>query len=411
SARPDDPGSLERGGSKPVHRSRQRVGREPDRPSGAPTFGCATQRAECGVRGARARVLPGRHLGRPDGPGDALRILQRLRLGLAGNGAGRRLRRLGAREHRRPRPLPRGGATAGRQGGGTPRSRRPVDGRARPRGRRGARQELVITPGHDEGHEFWPPPGWGRRVVWALTAILLAVCALVAFRVLSIDTLALSTKTLLVLFMLLPLPLCFVLVRAYTRMLEDERVKALSEAWLRCENGYVGTPEYQQAQAESTEAALFADRLRIFYDRMQGYVLQQHPELAELYLAIRKIAVREGPAADDKDNFPAEWVAMAARSLAAIELRMAGLNRRAYTLPVFFFAFAYMAGLILMLPAFEMFEAEVVPHWANVTLSFVNTTVVLPLMVVQAGYLGGAAFAAFTIISRVLNRDINPRLF
>ena len=269
----------------------------------------------------------------------------------------------------------------------------------------------MITPGPDDTPQPWPLEGWGHRVVWALTAILLVLCGLIAFRICSVATLGPSTRTLLVLFMLLPLPLCFVLVRAYTRMLEDERVKALSEAWARCENGYVGTPEYREAESESKEKVAFADRLRIFYDRMQGYVLQRHPELAELYLALRKIAVRESASADDKDIFPAEWVAAAARSLAAMELRMAGLNRRAYTLPVFFFAFAYLAGLILMLPAIEMFEAEVVPHWANLTLNFGATTVALPLMVVQAGYLGGAAFAAFTIISRVLNRDITPRLF
>jgi len=244
-----------------------------------------------------------------------------------------------------------------------------------------------------------------------LTAILLLICGVIAFRVFSIPTLGPSTKMLLVLFMLLPLPLCFVLVRAYTRMLEDERVKALSEAWARCENGYVGTPEYREAEVESQATTVFADRLRIFYDRMQGYVLQRHPELAELYLALRKIAVREAASADDKDIFPAEWVVAAARSLAAIELRMSGLNRRAYTLPVFFFAFAYLAGLILVIPALEMFEAEVIPHWANLTLSFGDKTVALPLTVVQAGYLGGAAYAAFTIISRVLNRDITPRLF
>jgi hypothetical protein len=257
------------------------------------------------------------------------------------------------------------------------------------------------------------PPRWGQRVVWTLTAVLLVVCGLIAYRVFSITALGDSTKTLLVIFILLPLPLCFVLVRAYTRMLENDRVKVLTEAWARCENGYVGTPQYQKAGAdiESQPGATFADRLRILYDHMREYVLARHPELAELYLALRKIAVRQAASADDKDTFPATWVVAAARSLAGIELRMSGLNRRAYTLPIFLFAFAYLAGLILMLPAIEMFEAEVVPHWMNLTLNFGNTTIALPLIVLQAGYLGGAAYAAFTIISRVLNRDIAPRLF
>jgi hypothetical protein len=267
----------------------------------------------------------------------------------------------------------------------------------------------VRTPGAEDTRQPWPPPGWGSRVVWALTAILLLVCGVIAFRVFSIPTLGPSTKTLLVIFTLLPLPLCFVLVRAYTRMLEDERVKALSEAWVRCDNGYVGTPQYREAEAESESRPEAA--LRIFYDHMQRYVLERHPEMADFYLALRKIALHEGASADDEDISPAEWVAAAARSLAAIELRMSGLNRRAYTLPVFLFAFAYLAGLTLMLPAIEMFEAEVIPHWANLTLNFGTTTVPLPLMVLQAGYLGGAAYAAFTIISRVLNRDITPRLF
>ena len=173
--------------------------------------------------------------------------------------------------------------------------------------------------------------------------------------------------------MLLPPLLCFVIVRVYTRMTEGERAKTVlirqqrrvSFAWLRP------------------------------LGRLLGFRQETY----------------EGTGADDQ-TITAYDMARDARDQAQLESRTAGLQRRAYTLPVFFFSFAYLGGLILMLPTLYLLRDPGVPALpTRVSLDIGGAEVLVPLIVLQAGFLGGAAYTAFAIITRLLNRDITPRLF
>ena len=239
---------------------------------------------------------------------------------------------------------------------------------------------------------------------YALGILLVVVYGLLAVRVMVIGNLDSTTKALLLIFALLPPPLCFLLVRVYTQMIEDERVKTLSDAWARCEDEFVTTGEYEKAQhlIQDTSAHPGEEGNRIFLDCARHFVLQRHPTLADLFLGLR-----EGPKTRIEEVFSADRVMKVAKELARVEIRTAGLNREAYNLPILFFAFAYLGGLPLVFPLFEP-HAALAPLLAGLVLT---DKITVPLMVFQTGFLGGGAYAAFNLISRFLRRDIAPRLF
>lgn len=254
-----------------------------------------------------------------------------------------------------------------------------------------------------------------------MAVLLIVIFGFVAARIVAMSDLIWHTKGLLVVFLLLPPPLCFLLVRTYTQMIEDERVKALSGQWGRCESEFVHSAEAAKAghaieddaqarpvvaeTAEARHAIEEARHRRQYLLAMGNFVLKRHPALADLFLG-----VREGASAGLADFTP-ELVGEVARHLARTEIRSAGLNRSAYDLPILFFSFAYFAGVSLVLPFVESYVAQIagVPSVPKTEVHVEAFSV--PLMVFQLGFLGGGAYTAFNVISRFLARDISPRLF
>lgn len=243
-------------------------------------------------------------------------------------------------------------------------------------------------------------------IIWLLIAFVAAIYVFVGVRVLHVDLYP-STKALLLIFMILPTPLGLVLVRAFTQMMEDERVKDLTDAWGECERGYIASQDYETAkeQIKTLGNSTPEQRRDIIYRCMRSYVFRRHPALAELYVRIRE--ARAGGSGGHVDH-----VMTIARDLARQEMRMAGLHRAAYDLPILFFSFAYLAGLSLVLPLMEQYGSPTPPAPLDLKLPLApTTTVTIPLVVMQVGFVGGAAYAAFNVVSRFLSRDITPRLF
>ena len=253
-----------------------------------------------------------------------------------------------------------------------------------------------------------------------MAVLLIVIFGFVAARIVAMSDLMWHTKGLLVVFLLLPPPLCFLLVRTYTQMIEDERVKALSVHWARCESEFVHSADAAKAGqaieydaqarpvvADTAEARQAEDvrHRRHYLLAMGNFVLKRHPALADLFLG-----VRDGASAGSSDFTP-ELVGEVARQLARTEIRSAGLNRSAYDLPILFFSFAYFAGVSLVLPFVESYVGQIegVPSVPQTMVHVEKLSV--PLMVFQLGFLGGGAYAAFNVISRFLSRDISPRLF
>lgn len=240
-------------------------------------------------------------------------------------------------------------------------------------------------------------------LTWVLLTLVVVINVVIAVRVSRIEAETLTTeiKTLALIFMFLPPPLCFVLVRTFTQMMEDERVKVLSEAWARCQIGYQTSPQFEQARTDAEKSSAHEQR-DILFNGMRSSLLQRFPALAEFFLL-----VRNAPAKGDAGQLPSETEMGIARRLARMELRMAGLNRGAYNLPLLFFTFAYLGGLSLVFPQLEYY-GSIPPSDVDIYLS---ETVTIPLVIVQVGFFGGAAYAAYNIISRFLSQDIAPRLF
>ena len=257
---------------------------------------------------------------------------------------------------------------------------------------------------------------------WLMAVLLIVIFGFVAARIVAMSDLMWHTKGLLVVFLLLPPPLCFLLVRTYTQMIEDERVKALGAQWIRCEAEFVHSaeaakvghaiiegearaqlvvPETAEKQKEDEEARY----RRQYLLAMGNFVLKRHPALADLFLGMRESA-RVG-----NTGFTPELIGEVGRHLARTEIRSAGLNRSAYDLPILFFSFAYFAGVALILPFVESYVGQLagVPSVPKTEVHV--ETLSVPLMVFQLGFLGGGAYAAFNVISRFLSRDISPRLF
>jgi hypothetical protein len=231
-----------------------------------------------------------------------------------------------------------------------------------------------------------------------MAVVLSAIYVLMAARLVELDGLGRVTRSLLIIFPALPPPLCFLLVRTYTRMLENERAQELGKAWAVCEEEFLQSPERQlverrlggltarpQAQAPTGESAALFDR------GMRAFVLRRHRELLQIFSGVAK--------GEDERTV--------VRRMARTEFRTAGLDHRSYDLPILFFSCAYLIGLQLVLPLLESY-ARGGELWLDFPL---GKNVSVPLMVFQVGVLGGAAYAAFNLISRFLSRDITPRLF
>ena len=238
-----------------------------------------------------------------------------------------------------------------------------------------------------------PTPRVWLQIPYAMGFLLLVVYGLVVASVMPTGTLAWPTKALLLIFLLLPPPLCFLLVRTYTQMIEDERVNLLIEAWDHCEVEFGASDEYREAQDRIQKVQPSPDRApnEIVLDGLRHFVLRRHPGLAKIFDGVRR----------GKDR------GEVARRLAEAEIRTAGLHREAYHLPILFFAFAYLGGLVLVFPLLESASAPApVPREL-----FLAEGIKVPLMVLQLGFLGGCAYAAYNLISRFLAQDIAPRLF
>lgn len=239
---------------------------------------------------------------------------------------------------------------------------------------------------------------------YAPAALMVVIYGLVAVRVMAVETMGAISKSLLLVFSLLPPPLCFLLVRVYTQMIEDERAKALTDAWTRCEDEFVTSEEREKAGPSSHEASTHgaeAER-HAFLESVRHFIMQRHPHLGDLFLRLRK-----GPSVPVEEMFAPERVMKVSRELAETEIRTAGLNREAYEMPILFFSFAYLAGLLLVFPLFESYGVQP-PKPPGLVLT---ERITVPLFVLQAGFLGGGAYAAYNLISRFLSRDIAPRLF
>ena len=231
-------------------------------------------------------------------------------------------------------------------------------------------------------------------ISYAMGLLLLVVYGLVVVSLIPMGTLAWPTKALLLIFLLLPPPLCFLLVRTYTEMVEDERVNTLTEAWDHCEMEYGASDEYREAQNRVQEAHASGDKVpesEIVLDGLRHFVLRRHPRLAKIFAGVRR--------GQDRGEV--------AKRLARAEIRMAGLHREAYGLPILFFAFSYLAGLVLVFPLFESAMGPAAVPREIVLAEGIKA----PLMVLQVGFLGGCAYAAYNLISRFLAQDIAPRLF
>ncbi len=237
---------------------------------------------------------------------------------------------------------------------------------------------------------------------YAMTFLLLGVYGLVVLQVMPGGAPAWATPAFVLTLLLLPPPLCFLLVRTYTQMIEDERINALGEAWARCEAEFWGSEEAEEAQRQIKEGADLTDdgRTRIFLECLRHFILRRHPTVTRLF-----VKLREDPTKNGKAFFSDDRVMEVARRLAKSEIRTAGLHREAYHLPILFFALAYLAGIPLVFP---LLEASGPRFFSNLTLA---QNVTVPLMVFQVGFLGGLAFAAYNLISRFLSHDIAPRLF
>jgi hypothetical protein len=231
------------------------------------------------------------------------------------------------------------------------------------------------------------------QISYAMGALLLAVYGLIVVSLIPMGAFAWPTKALLLIFLLLPPLLCFLLVRTYTEMIEDERVNMLTEAWDRCEMEFGSSDEYREAQRRVQETHPSGDKApnEIVFDGLRHFVLRRHPRLAKIFSGVRKGQDREE----------------VAKRLARAEIRMAGLHREAYDLPILFFAFSYLAGLLLVFPLVEAATAPT-PVFREL---FLADGIKVPLMVLQLGFLGGCAYAAYNLISRFLAQDIAPRLF
>lgn len=241
-------------------------------------------------------------------------------------------------------------------------------------------------------------------ITYALAALMLVIFGLVGARVMALGTMGTVSKSLLLVFTLLPPPLCFLLVRVYTQMIEDERAKALTDAWTRSEDDFVTSGEGEKAGASTQETSAQGAEAenRAFIDCVRHFILQRHPDLADLFLGLRR-----GPNVPVEEMFARDRVMRISKELAQTEIRTAGLNREAYEMPILFFSFAYLAGLLLVFPLFELYGTQP-PRTMDLVLT---EKITVPLFVLQAGFLGGGAYAAFNLISRFLSRDIAPRLF
>ncbi len=255
------------------------------------------------------------------------------------------------------------------------------------------------------------------QLSYAMGALLLVVYTLAVVSLMPMGTLAWPTKALLLIFFLLPPPLCFLLVRTYTQMIEDERVNMLTEAWDRCQVEFATSEGYRDAQRRIREAQPSGDKAsdkiayddavmpakhglacagdkaseKIVHDEFRHFVLRRHPRLWKIFDGQTK----------------GHDLGEIAKGLAQAEIRTAGLYREAYDLPILFFAFTYLGGLLLVFPLVELATAPT-PVPREIILA---DGIKVPLMVLQVGFLGGCAYAAYNLISRFLARDIAPRLF
>jgi hypothetical protein len=251
--------------------------------------------------------------------------------------------------------------------------------------------------------------GESIQISYAMGALLLAVYGLVVTSLMPMGTLGWPTKSLLLIFLLSPPLLCFLLVRTYTDMIEDERCSMLTEAWDHCELEFGSSDEYREAQRRIQETHPSGDKApnEIVLDGLRHFVLRRHPRLARIFAGVRK--------GQDRGEV--------AKRLARAEIRMAGLHREAYDLPILFFAFSYLGGLLLVFPLVESLGSLLLmfplggsspsgpipaPPLRELLLA---DGIKVPLMVLQVGFLGGCAYAAYNLISRFLAQDIAPRLF
>lgn len=245
-------------------------------------------------------------------------------------------------------------------------------------------------------NSVWKPSkeAVATAVTLFIALLLCLIYGLMVVRLIELDGIGWPAKALLMIFPALPPPLCLLLVRTYTQMMEDERAQALTESWTHCEREFLVSDEHRQVQQRirNSGPAAQPDPTTAFNSGMRNFVLRRHPELSEMFFGVR-IQQRD--------------VKELARELARMELRAAGLNPRAYNLPILFFSCTYLIGLEVVIPLLETYATQG-PVWPDLTL---GEQVHVPLMVLQVGLLGGVVYSAFTLISRFLIRDITPRLF
>ena len=154
------------------------------------------------------------------------------------------------------------------------------------------------------------------QISYAMGALLLVVYGLVVANLMPVGTLAWPIKALLLIFLLLPPPLCFLLVRTYTEMVEDERVSMLTEAWDHSELEFASSDEYREAQRRIQEAHVSDEKTAkgIVLDGLRHFVLRRHPRLARILAGVQKGQDR-GEVARSWPRRKFEWLACTGRPM------------------------------------------------------------------------------------------------
>jgi hypothetical protein len=91
------------------------------------------------------------------------------------------------------------------------------------------------------------------------------------------------------------------------------------------------------------------------------------------------------------------------------DMRVRDLDFGSYFLPLSFFLFMYLSGFLIIVPLINSVFSGT-PDFTYIPL-FDEDKYVIPLMVVQWGFLGGFVYTSIGLLNRFLRKDITPAVY
>jgi hypothetical protein len=261
-----------------------------------------------------------------------------------------------------------------------------------------------------------------KRIFMLLISVVgMIIGTVVVYNLSGYRQIPLSWKIAISSFILL-LPISFYLqVSLHVVRLRDERIQEIQEKFRGLYHEYARLLQINKVKASLTDEEIKNDVMfRTDLNKRADFLQQeQMGDLHGIYLQSNHMNEQKG---EDSDKIPTRRQLLKfelGSSLARIvedKIYSEGLNFGSYLLPLSFFIFTYLAGILITLPLINSVftgqaETTFIPIFDTNNPNSSATNKGIPLLAIQWGFLGGLVYTSISLLTRFLRKDLSPIVY